>query len=193
MLGYYDVVVLGDVPLTPSQVTMLTNWVTGGGNLIALRPDKQLAGLLGLTDAGTTLTNAYLKVDTRTQAGAGIVGQTIQFHGTADRYTLNGATSIATLYSNADDRDHEPGGHAPLRRLERRPGSGVHLRPRPLDRATRARATRRGRARIATASSTCARTTSSSARSRATSSPTGSTPTRSGSRRQTSSSACWRT
>ena len=33
--------------------------------------------------------------------GAGIVGSTIQFHGTADRYSLNGATSVATLYSNA--------------------------------------------------------------------------------------------
>ena len=31
---------------------MLTDWVTAGGNLIALRPDKKLAGLLGLTDLG---------------------------------------------------------------------------------------------------------------------------------------------
>jgi hypothetical protein len=66
-----------------------------------MRPDKQLAGLLGLTDAGTTLANAYLQVDTSGGAGAGIVGSTIQFHGTADRYTLNGATSVATLFSNA--------------------------------------------------------------------------------------------
>ena len=107
-LGYYDVVVLGDMALTPIQVTTLTNWVNGGGNLIALRPDKQLAGLLGLTDAGTTLTNTYLAVNTATEAGAGIVGQTIQFHGTADRYTLNGATSIATLYTNASTATTSP-------------------------------------------------------------------------------------
>ena len=44
--------ILGEAPLTAAQVTMFTNWVTGGGNLIAMRPDKQLAGLLGLTDAG---------------------------------------------------------------------------------------------------------------------------------------------
>ena len=55
---------LGDTPLSPAQVTALTGWVNGGGNLIAMRPDKQLAGLLGLTDAGTTLANAYLQVDT---------------------------------------------------------------------------------------------------------------------------------
>ena len=92
---------LGDVPLTAAQVTTITNWVQAGGNLIALSPDKQLASLLGLTDAGTTLSNAYLRVDTATTAGAGIVGQTMQFHGSADRYTLNGAAAIASLYADA--------------------------------------------------------------------------------------------
>ena len=40
--------------------------------------------------------------------GAGIVGSTIQFHGTADRYTLNGATAVATLYSNATTATANP-------------------------------------------------------------------------------------
>lgn len=100
-LGSYDLVVLGEMTLSPAQVTMFTTWVTAGGNLIAMRPDKQLAGLLGLTDAASTLANTYLLVNTASAPGAGIVNQTMQFHGTADRYTLNGATSIATLYSNA--------------------------------------------------------------------------------------------
>ena len=34
---------------------MFTDWVNAGGNLIAMRPDKQLAGLLGLTVAAGTL------------------------------------------------------------------------------------------------------------------------------------------
>jgi fibronectin type 3 domain-containing protein len=101
LLGFYDTVVIGDVALTGAQVTTLTNWVQAGGNLIALSPDKQLAPLLGLTDAAATLSNAYIKVDTSAAPGAGIVGQTMQFHGTADRYTLAGATTVATLYSNA--------------------------------------------------------------------------------------------
>jgi hypothetical protein len=101
LLNFFDTMVLGNVSLSASAVTAVTNWVTGGGNLVVLRPDKQLAGLLGLTDAGGTLTNGYLLVSTASGPGAGIVGQTIQYHGTADRYTLNGATSVATLYSNA--------------------------------------------------------------------------------------------
>ena len=108
MLSNYDVVILGEMSLTSAQVTTLTNWVTAGGNLIAMRPDKQLAGLLGLLDAGTTLTNAYLLINTATPPGAGLVNQTIQFHGTADRYTLNGATAAATLYSSASTATANP-------------------------------------------------------------------------------------
>src|SRR3954447_17317069 len=100
-LAAYDVAILAPMALTSGQATALTNWVTGGGNLIAMQPDAQLATLLGVSSAGTTLSNAYLRVDTSTAAGNGIVGQAIQFHGTANRYTLNGASSIATLYSNA--------------------------------------------------------------------------------------------
>ena len=100
-LAPYDVVILGEIALTPSQVTSLSDWVNAGGNLIAMRPDKKLAGLLGLNDTGSTITNGYLLVNTSTGPGAGIVGETIQFHGTADRYTLGSAFSLATLYSNA--------------------------------------------------------------------------------------------
>src|SRR5262249_21028384 len=107
-LGNYDVVILGDFALTAAQVTMFNNWVTGGGNLIAMHPDKQLAGLLGLTDAGATLSNAYLSINTNVPPGAGIVGSTIQFHGTADQYTLSGATAVATLFSSSSTATPSP-------------------------------------------------------------------------------------
>ena len=100
-LAAYDVVILGEMTLTTAQVTTFSNWVNGGGNLIAMRPDKKLAGLLGLTDAGSTLSEGYLLVNTSNGPGAGIVGETMQFHGTADRYTLGSASSLATLYSSA--------------------------------------------------------------------------------------------
>jgi hypothetical protein len=87
--------------LTPAQVTLLGNWVAGGGNLIAMRPDRGLAKLLGLKDTPGTLRNAYLLANTGTGPGVGIVGKTIQFHGVADLYELNGATALAMLYSTA--------------------------------------------------------------------------------------------
>jgi len=101
VLSNYDVVILGDMSLSPSKVTMLSNWVNGGGNLIAMHPDKQLASLLGLSATSSTLSNSYVQVRNSTGPGVGIVGQTIQFHGAADLYTLNGATTVATLYSSA--------------------------------------------------------------------------------------------
>lgn len=107
-LRAYDVVILGHVPLTSAQVAMFTNWVNGGGNLIAMRPDKQLAALLGIRDAGATLSNGYLKVNTSAGPGAGIVGQTIQFHGTADLYTPSGVSTVATLYSSASAATPHP-------------------------------------------------------------------------------------
>ncbi len=112
VLAQYDVAILGEMPLTASQVTMLSDWVNAGGNLIAMRPAPQLATLLGLTSSGTTLAQGYLAVDTSRAPGLGIVGQTIQFHGTADRYTLAAATpaavAVATLYSNATTATTSP-------------------------------------------------------------------------------------
>jgi|GEM_PF-3391861 len=107
-LDQYDVAVLGQMPLTAAQVNMFSAWVNAGGNLVAMRPDKQLAGLLGLVDIGMTLAEGYLLVDTSSGPGMGIVGQTIQFHGTADRYALGSAAALATLYVDATTATSSP-------------------------------------------------------------------------------------
>ena len=107
-LAAYDVVILAKTTLSPTQATMFSSWVNGGGNLIAMAPDAQLAGLLGLTTTGTTLPEGYLLINTAAAPGAGLVAQTMQYHGTADRYTLNGATNVATLYSNATTATTNP-------------------------------------------------------------------------------------
>jgi hypothetical protein len=99
MLSAYDLVLLGETPLTPPQAAMFTTWANGGGNLIAMRPDKKLGTLLGITDLSSTLSDAYVRVDAATTPGAGIVADAMQFHGDADRYALNGATSVAALSS----------------------------------------------------------------------------------------------
>ena len=54
-----------------------------------------------MTDAGSTTSEGYLAVNTATSIGRGVVPDTLQFHGTADHYTLSGATSLGTLYSTA--------------------------------------------------------------------------------------------
>ena len=100
-LDKYHVVILGEMQLSTAQVTLFADWTNKGGTFIAFRPSTQLSGLLGLTPVGGNLRNQYLKVNTSSEQGKGIVDQTIQFHGAADLYNLNGATALATLYSNA--------------------------------------------------------------------------------------------
>jgi hypothetical protein len=101
LLAQYRYVLLGSVSLSANQTQLLTDWVSTGGNLIAFRPDKQLSGLLGITDGGSTLSEGYLKIDTSSTPGKGIVSDTLQYHTAADRYSLAGATAVATLYSDA--------------------------------------------------------------------------------------------
>lgn len=108
VLNNHDVVILGEMSLSAGEVTLLTNWVNDGGTLIAMRPDAQLASLLGITATGSTLADKYLLVNTASGPGSGIVNQTIQYHGTADLYNLNGASSLATLYSNATTATTHP-------------------------------------------------------------------------------------
>lgn len=107
-LSGYDMVILAPIPLSAAQVAMFTDWVNAGGNLIAMRPNAQLADLLGITAIGTTLSNGYLRIDTSQTPGNGIVNQTLQFHGTADHYTVTSASSLATLYANATTATANP-------------------------------------------------------------------------------------
>lgn len=103
-----DVVIVAGVGLSPGQQAALSDFVNSGGNVIAMRPDAQLAGLLGLTPAAGSISDGYLGVNTANETAAGITSQTMQFHGTADRYTLNGASTVATLYSNATTATTNP-------------------------------------------------------------------------------------
>ena len=172
-LANYDVVVLARTAVSQAQLTALTNWVQAGGNLVAMRPEPQLAGLLGLGSDSGDLSEGYMRVDTGTSPGRGITGATMQFHGTADRWTLTGASTVASLYADADTATADPAvtlhsfgaGHRPRRSPTTSPARS----------STPARATLPGRATSGTSSSTrCrGRTTCSTARSRATSNATG--------------------
>ena len=125
-LSNYDVILLGETALTPDQVTLLTDWVNAGGNLIAMRPDKQLAGLLGLTDAPGLSPTRICLVDTASGPGVGIVGQTIQFHGAADQYTLDGATQFGdSVFGRTDVICRQSGRDRAQRRL--RAGGSLHV------------------------------------------------------------------
>ena len=83
-----------------------------------MRPDSSLASLLGHHRCRPAPSaDGYLKVDTATAPGAGIVADTIQFHGTADRYTaLAGATGGRHALLERHHGHDQPGRHPAQRR-----------------------------------------------------------------------------
>lgn len=99
-LKNFDIAILAPMAVSKIQAKMFEVWVNKGGNLITFRPDQNLKGIVGLNYANTTIENGYLKIDTTTKAGAGLVGDTIQYHDIADALTLHGASEIAKLYSD---------------------------------------------------------------------------------------------
>lgn len=101
VLEDYDVVILGEVAVSGAQATMFSDFVNAGGTFIAFKPDSDLETLLGITSAGGSTSDKYLLINTAHAYGAGLVNETIQFHSSANHYNLNGALSLATLYSNA--------------------------------------------------------------------------------------------
>jgi hypothetical protein len=101
VLANVDVLLLGKMPVTAAQASMLSSWVNAGGHLIAFAPDPALASLLGLAPSGSTLTGGYVAVDTSRAPGNGITAQTMQFHGTAVLASASGARVLATLYLDA--------------------------------------------------------------------------------------------
>jgi hypothetical protein len=90
--------ILAETPLTAPQTTLLTDYVAAGGRLIAMRPDVQLAPVLGITPAAGSTTDGYLLID-QTGPGGGLQDVTLPFKGAADHWDLSGASTVATLYS----------------------------------------------------------------------------------------------
>jgi hypothetical protein len=96
-LAAHELVVLGEMTLTPAQATLLSTWVNGGGKLIAFRPDPQLVPLLGLTAQAGAYPDSYVWIEN----GWGSQPMTLQFHGAAKQYTLGSATKLASLATAA--------------------------------------------------------------------------------------------
>jgi hypothetical protein len=101
-LSSAELVLLAETALTSTQAGLLSNYVAGGGRLVAMRPDSRLAPVLGLTPAGSSTSEGYFAINSATTFADGFPTTTLPFHGQATNYTVpGGATVLATLYSNA--------------------------------------------------------------------------------------------
>lgn len=107
-LNHFDLVILAQSSMTDRQKEMFFHFVEGGGRLIAFRPDKKLAPLFGIIVAGGFSKEGYIKIDTTTDIGRGLIPQTMQYHGTSDLYKLKGGKMIANLFADATNSTEYP-------------------------------------------------------------------------------------
>ena len=108
ILADHKLAVLAETPLSASQATLLRTYVSGGGRLLAMRPDTQLRDLFGLGGLAGSLSDPYLKINS-SGTGLGLTSTTMQIHGTADYYSaLSGTTVVAQLYSNSTNPTSYP-------------------------------------------------------------------------------------
>jgi len=109
-LDSFEMVLLAETDLDVAEEMLLRDYVSSGGNLIAMRPDPDLADLFGLAFVGSRPEQLlqFFAVDTTSEPGAGIVNMSLQYHGGADNYTLNGAVALANLWDDIDSPSTSP-------------------------------------------------------------------------------------
>lgn len=113
------VVVLPEVTLPADRAALIAAYVNAGGNIVAMRPDNQIAGLFGLQVNAGVLNSAYLAIDPNavlvTEApGFGLPSAPMQFHGAANLYGVQpGTQTLAQLHSTPGT----PNGYAAVTRL----------------------------------------------------------------------------
>jgi hypothetical protein len=105
-LTKHTLTILAETTLTSDQASWLSSYVSGGGKLLAMRPDAQIASLFSLNASVGSLTDGYLKLTPGASwngslPAAFLTPSALQIHGTANRYTLSGgAVTLAELYTD---------------------------------------------------------------------------------------------
>ena len=110
-LNTFRLVLLAETRLLPHQQQLIRAYVSGGGNLIAMRPDPALADLFGLSfvNQRTEIPGQpqFFALDTASGPGTGLTSVSLQYHGDADNYALAGAVALASCW----DGINTPGEH----------------------------------------------------------------------------------
>lgn len=108
VLKAFDLVILTQAKLTGSQLTNFEQYVSNGGSLLTMKPDKKLAPLCGITSTTNTLREGYIQLQLDSPLAKGLIEEPIQYHGVADIYRLDGAEIIAYLFTRPDEHSARP-------------------------------------------------------------------------------------
>ncbi|MGQ0601613.1 MAG: twin-arginine translocation signal domain-containing protein [Anaerolineales bacterium] len=82
----FPVLLLAESEVSDTQRELLVDFVTGGGRLIAFRPDARLAEALGFKRTGDLTAEGDIQLAPDTQWAEAMISGPLQFHGEADHY-----------------------------------------------------------------------------------------------------------
>ena len=99
-LTQFDLVILAESKIDPLKLTIIRKYVKNGGKIISVHPLPELAELFGILPRGSSITNGFIRIDTIMKQGLGLTSRLLQFHGKTDCYTLHGAVSLATMFTD---------------------------------------------------------------------------------------------
>ena len=101
-LRRFPIVILAEMAPDGGRREMLRQYVSGGGRLLAMRPDPSLAELFGLRHLRPReeMLLQYIGVEPTSEIGRGIEPSSLQYHGVADEYEVRGAAVVAWLYDD---------------------------------------------------------------------------------------------
>ncbi len=101
-LKKFDLVILTENALTDKQRKYLSWYIRKGGKMIFFKPDANVEDILGIKYTGQTIREGYFKIDTAVKAGRGMPVESLQYHGEAEEFRLNGAAQIAALFDEEE-------------------------------------------------------------------------------------------
>ena len=106
-LSRHQIVILTHIDPAPEVQELLLAHVRGGGNLVALRPPREMAGELGLRSsfAERTMVDRYIELNGNCAVNVGVEPYVLQFHGRAEQYTWGGSPA-AVMAHLAAERDY---------------------------------------------------------------------------------------
>lgn len=110
LLANYSILLLAETSLTAAQAEMVIAFVAGGGKLLGLKPDARLEAVFGWerSASASPIVDGYFKVEPKHLFSAGIHPESLQFHGSADAYSITSGEVVAQLYPGRDTASEHP-------------------------------------------------------------------------------------
>lgn len=99
-LQRFDLVILSSAALSGQQALVVSEFVKGGGNIIAFRPDRKLASVFGVDFKERDTGNLLVSVNASTSIGKGIITQRFRIHSKVDLAAAKAATTVAAVHAD---------------------------------------------------------------------------------------------